>query len=344
MVTPVEQVSPERPLRWGVLGAANIALRTVIPAINASGSGTVTAIASRDLAKATAAAQSLGIARAFGSYEELVKAEDIASIYNPLPNHLHVPWSIRAAEAGKHVLVEKPIALSAHEAQSLVDVAARTQRFIGEAFMVHSHPQWDVVQSLVRDGRIGELRVVTGHFSYFRIDPDDVRSHAEWGGGALMDIGCYPVTIARRLFGAEPTHVVGQLEVDPVLGVDRVDSVLMKFPGGQATFVCAGQLVPHQRLQVFGTTGRIEVAIPFNAPRGATTTIRIDDGRTLGAEGERLEIPAVDQYAEMANRFAEAVRGGRAYPVSLHDSIANMAVLDAIVRSTQTGAWERPFG
>ena len=212
------------PVRWGVLGAANIAVQKVIPAMRRSRHCEVVAIASRDPAKARAAADATGVGRAYGSYEELLADPDVDAVYNPLPNHLHVPWSVRAAEAGKHVLCEKPVALSADEARALLAARDRTGVQIAEAFMVRAHPQWLGVRDLVRDGRVGDLRLVTGHFSYYRVDPADIRSRREWGGGALMDIGCYPVTLARWLFGAEPLRAIGLVEYDPSLGVDRLAS------------------------------------------------------------------------------------------------------------------------
>src|SRR5690242_8573700 len=213
----------------------------------------IAAIASRDSRKAEDAAHQLAIPKAYGSYEELLADPEIEAIYNPLPNHLHVPWSIRAMEAGKHVLCEKPLALSAAEARQLLAVRERTGMKIGEAFMVRTHPQWLGVKKLIEEGRIGELRLIVGHFSYFRRDANDIRSRPEWGGGALLDIGCYPITMSRWLFGAEPEAVVGQLERDPDFEIDRLGSALMRFPTGQATFTCAGQLASYQRMQIFGT-------------------------------------------------------------------------------------------
>ncbi|GJG89020.1 deoxyfructose oxidoreductase [Gemmatimonadetes bacterium T265] len=330
------------PLRWGVLGAASIALRRVIPAIRESQHGEVVAIASRDLAKARAAADAAGIPRAYGSYEELLADPDVDAVYNPLPNHLHVPWSVRAAEAGKHVLCEKPLALSAAEARALLAARDRTGVQIAEAFMVRAHPRWLAVRELVERGRIGELRVVAGHFSYYKVDPADVRSRREWGGGALLDVGCYPITLARWLFGAEPTAVVGMLEYDPSFGVDRLASGMLQFARGQAVFTCSSQLVYHQRIQVFGTTGRIDVERPFNPPADGPARVRVDAGGRPGDADEVIEFPAVDQYVLQADRFAEAVRGVGTVPVSLEDSIGNMAVLDALFRSAESGRWEVP--
>ena len=336
-------VAASSPVRWGVLGAANIAVRKVIPAMQRGTRSQVIAIASRDLGKAQAAANELGLARAYGSYEELLADPEIEAVYNPLPNHLHVPWTIRAAEAGKHVRCEKPIALSADEARRLLDVRARTGVQIGEAFMVRNHPQWLAVRELVRSGRIGELRVVAGHFAYFKRDPNDVRSRPEWGGGGLMDVGCYPITMARWLFGEEPEAVVALIDWDPELGVDRIASGLLRFPSGQATFTSAMQLAHYQRMQLHGTSGRIEVRIPFNAPNDRPCRIFVDDGRDLGdASAQAIESPVVDQYTLQGDNFSSAVRGIGTVPVSVEDAIGNMAVIDAMFRSAESGRWEKP--
>ena len=320
-----------------MLGAADIAVKKVIPAMRRSERSQVVAIASRDRAKADAAAGALGIPRSYGSYEELIDDPDVEAIYNPLPNHLHVPWSIRAAEAGKHVLCEKPIALSAAEARELLAVRDRTGVQIGEAFMVRTHPQWLAVKQLVDDGRIGELRLAVGHFSYFRRDPTDIRSRREWGGGALLDIGCYPITLSRWLFGAEPISVAGQIDRDPDFDVDRLSSGLLRFPTGQASFTCGGQLVSYQRMQIFGTAARIEVEIPFNAPPDRACRVFVDDGSSLA---ETIEFPAADQYTIQADCFSDAVRGVGPVPVSLEDAIANMEVIDKLFQSAETGRWE----
>lgn len=333
----------DAPVRWGVLGAANIALKKVIPAMQRGRMSRVVAIASRDLAKARAAADALDIPRAYGSYEELLADAEIEAVYNPLPNHLHVPWSIRAAEAGKHVLCEKPIALSAAEARTLLAARDRTGVQIGEAFMVRTHPQWIKVRELIDAGRIGELRLIVGHFSYYRRDFDDIRSRLEFGGGALMDIGCYPITLARWLFNAEPIEVVAQIEPDPDMHVDRLASGLLRFAAGQASFTCSGQLVPYQRMQIFGTRARIEVEIPFNAPPDAACRIYLDGGGDLTGRGrETIELPIVDQYTRQADRFSEAIRGAGEVPVRLEDAIGNMAVIDALFRSAETRRWEVP--
>jgi predicted dehydrogenase len=333
---------PDR-VRWGILGAANIALTKVIPAIQGTAHSRVVAIASRDLAKARSAAASLEIPRAYGSYDELLGDAEVDAIYNPLPNHLHVSWSIRAADAGKHVLCEKPIAMSADEARTLRDARDRNGVVIAEAFMVRCHPQWMGVKGLVDAGMVGTLRLVSGHFSYFRRDPADIRSHVEFGGGALMDIGCYPITLSRWLFGVEPTEAIGQIERDPDMRIDRLASALLRFPTGQATFTCAGQLVSYQKMLIFGTIGRIEVEIPFNAPADRRCRIFLDDGSQLGGlAAAPIDFEEVDQYALQTDRFVDAIRGVSDVPVSIDDAIANMAVIDAVFRSAETRRWEAP--
>jgi predicted dehydrogenase len=309
-------------------------LTKVIPAIQKSEFGKVVAIASRDLDKARGAAEPLGIPRAYGSYEELLDDDDIEAIYNPLPNHLHVPWSIHAAERGKHVLCEKPIALSADEARQLLTARDKTGVQIGEAFMVRTHPQWLKVKELIDGERIGELRLVTGHFSYFNRNPSNIRSKREWGGGALMDIGCYPIFISRWLFDAEPVEVMSLIERDPDMDVDRLVSAILRFDAGQAAFTCATQIVHYQRMQIFGTSGRIEVEIPFNAPSDRESRIFVDDGRdVIGSGIETITFPPVDQYVLQADQFSKVVRGIGKVPVPLESAIANMEVIDALFRS-----------
>jgi predicted dehydrogenase len=330
-------------VRWGVLGAASIAIRKVIPGMQKGEWSAVTAIASRDLPKAEDAAHKLGIAKAYGSYEELLADPDVEAIYNPLPNHLHVPWSIKAAEAGKHVLCEKPLSLTVAEAKTLVAARDRCGVKIGEAFMVKTHPQWLRTRELIRQGVIGELRAIMGAFSYFNRDPKNVRHVVEWGGGGLMDIGCYPITTSRWIFGEEPLRVAGIAERDPEFGTDRLTSAVMEFPSGQAVFTCSTQMVPYQRMQFLGTKGRIEIEIPFNAPNDRPTRIFIDDGRDVYGYGIRTEaIPVCDQYTVQGDAFSRAIREGGEVPVPLEDAIANMAVIEAVFRAADSGKWERP--
>jgi predicted dehydrogenase len=329
------------PVRFGVLGTAKIAIQKVIPAMQQSALCTIAAIASRDPGRARAAADALGIEKAYGSYAELLADPDIEAVYNPLPNHLHVPLSIEAAAAGKHVLCEKPIALSAMEAGKLIAARDRAGVLIQEAFMVRCHPQWLRARELVRSGRIGELRVVQGSFSYMNRDPANVRNQAAIGGGGLYDIGVYPTVTARFLFEAEPTRVAAQIERDPDFKTDRLTSALLTFPTGQALFVCSTQLVPYQRMQIFGTKGRIEIEIPFNAPPDRPCRIFVDDGSQLGdasAETETFEV--TDQYTLQGDVFARAIREGTPLAFPLEDAIRNMRVVDALFRAAESGRWE----
>ena len=329
------------PVRFGVISTAKIGIQKVIPAMQQSARCRVLAIASRDLTRARAAADALGIPRAYGSYAELLQDAEIEAVYNPLPNHLHVPISIEAAAAGKHVLCEKPIALTAAEAQKLVEARDHAGVLIQEAFMVRCHPQWLRARALVREGRIGELRVVQGSFSYMNTDPANVRNQAGIGGGGLYDIGCYPIVTARFLFGAEPVRVASQIEYDPNFGTDRLASVLLQFPTGQALFYCSTQLVPYQRMQILGTGGRIEIEIPFNAPPDRPCRIFVDDGSQLGDGSARPEMfEVVDQYTLQGDLFARAIREGTALPFPLEDAVKNMRVLDAVFRAGKTGRWE----
>jgi predicted dehydrogenase len=329
---------PEK-VRWGVLGAANIATQKVIPAMQRGECSEVVAIASRDRVKAASAAAELGIARAYGSYEELLADAEVEAVYNPLPNHLHVPWSIRAAEAGKHVLCEKPIALSVAECQTLIAARDRAGVKIGEAFMVGTHPQWLRARELARSGEVGEMRAVVTAFSYFNRDPKDIRNIPECGGGALLDIGCYPIFISRFLFGEEPVRVQGLVERDPEFGTDRLTSAVLDFPSGQSIFTCSTQLVPYQRVQILGSRGRIDIEIPFNAPADRPCRLFVDPG---GATARIDEIPVCDQYTIQGDCFSRAIREGGEVPVPLEAALRNMAVIEAVFRSARTGQWERP--
>src|SRR6202040_2359823 len=270
---------------WGVLGVANIAMKKVLPAMQRGEWCQIAAIASRDAGKAKKAAKSLGIPKAYGSYEDLLADPEIEAIYNPLPNHLHVPWSVKAAEAGKHVLCEKPLSLTVAEARTLLDARERCGVKIGEAFMVKTHPQWLRTRELIHRGVIGELRAIVGAFSYFNRDPENVRNKVEWGGGGMMDIGCYPITTSRFIFGEEPARVAGLIERDPDFKTDRLASVILDFPSGQAVFTCSTQMVSYQRMHFMGTKGRIEMEIPFNAPNDRPTQLFIDDGRDVFGGG-----------------------------------------------------------
>lgn len=329
-----------KPVVWGVLSTARIGTEKVIPAMQRSPAVELRAIASRTPAAAGAAALRLGIPEAHGSYEALIADPAIEAIYNPLPNHLHVPLTLAAAAAGKHVLCEKPIALGADEARQLR--AAAKQVHIAEAFMVRHHPQWERARELVRGGRIGEPRLVQVAFSYFNDDPADIRNQPDIGGGALYDIGCYAIVAARYLFEAEPLRAVALVDRDPAMRTDRSTSGLLDFGAGrQLSFTVSTQACPHQRVTVLGTRGRIELAIPFNAPQGAATQILVDDGGALDGSGiERQTLPEADQYQRLVEHFGRVVRGEAGLAWGIDDAIAQAAVVDALFRSERSGAWE----
>jgi predicted dehydrogenase len=328
---------------WGVLGVAKIGVEKVIPAMQRGVHSSVDAIASRDDARAKEAAAMLHIAKSYGSYEALLADPAIEAIYNPLPNELHVLWTLRALEAGKHVLCEKPIALTAKEAQRLTSAAKASGRHVAEAFMVRFHPQWRRARDIAQSGEIGETRAIQTFFSYYLTDPTNIRNKLP-GGGALYDIGCYAILTARYIFGAEPLRVVGVVDRDPTMGIDRLTSGIIEFPGGRhLTFVCSTQLAGHQRVTIGGSKGRVEVQIPFNAPPDRPTRIIVDSGADLFGGGERVEeFPISDQYTLQGDAFSQAVRGAAPLPYGTDDAILNMRVIDALFRSAQTGSWEKP--
>lgn len=327
-----------RKIRWGVLGVAKIATVKVIPAMQRGALSEIAAIASRTGAKAKEAAQTLGIPKAYGSYEELIADPDIDAIYNPLPNHLHVPWSIRAAEAGKHVLCEKPIALSVAETRQLIAARDRTGVKMGEAFMVRLHPQWLRTLEIVRSGEIGELRALNCVFSYNNRDPLNIRNQRDIGGGTIMDIGCYPIHTSRWIFGTEPTRVSATIDRDPAFGTDRLVSAILEYPSGQAVFTCGTQMAPYQRMQFFGTGGRVEIEIPVNAPPDKETRISV---QTTESRTETFGI--CDQYTLQGDAFSRAILDGSEVPVPLEDSVRNMAVIEALFRSAESSTWELPL-
>jgi predicted dehydrogenase len=332
----------ERKVRWGVLSTAGIGVTKVIPAILKSRRSEVVAIASRDLPRAEAAIARLGLGgrtRAVGSYEALLADPGIDAIYNPLPNHLHVPLTLAATAAGKHVLCEKPIAMNAAEAEQLRAVPA--DRVVSEAFMIRFHPQWHRVREIVRSGELGELRAIRAVFSYRNLDPANVRNRAEVGGGALMDIGCYPIAVGRFVLGEEPRRVVSLIDRDPAFTTDRLTSVLADFGAGrQLSFVVGTQNVPQQKVEILGTQGRLEVIIPFNAPPDERTAIVIDTGAPFDGSLARREIvPACDQYTEQAEAFCRAVLGEAPLEWGIEDAIRQMRVIDAVRESERTGGW-----
>ncbi len=324
------------PLRWGILSTARIGLEKVIPALQAGENCLVRAIASRNLVAAQAAAVRLGIERAHGSYEALLADDSVEAVYVPLPNHLHVDWSIRALEAGKHVLCEKPLGLDADDAGRLLAAArSHPDLKVMEAFMYRFHPQWQFARALVAQGALGRLCAIESHFSYFNDDAGNIRNQPALGGGALMDIGCYNLSLSRFLFDAEPIRVMGWQERDPVLGVDRLSGGMLEFPGGLSTFTCGTQQAPYQRVNVFGTGGRLDIEIPFNAPPDRSTRVWLHQGD----DSKSRCFDACDQYTLQGEAFASAVRNDAPVPTPLADALDNMRVLDAVVLSAAKGRW-----
>ena len=332
--------SPVKPVVWGVISTARIGRERVLPGMKKSKLLEIRAIASRTEASARKAADALGIPKAYGSYEALLADPEIEAVYNPLPNHLHVPLTLRAAAAGKHVLCEKPIALTAREAEQLHAAAGKV--LIAEAFMVRFHPQWLRARELVRAGRIGTLRAVQMFFGYTNVDPANVRNKADIGGGGLYDIGCYAVVAGRYFLAAEPVRGVALIDRDPTFGTDRLTSALVDFGDGRRLdFTVSTQIAPYQRIQLCGTRGRIELHIPVNAPQGATTRLSIDDCSSLEGTGIVTEtLPESDQYMLQGEAFSLAVRGEITLPYCVDDAIANMRVIDALFRSEKSGKWE----
>jgi predicted dehydrogenase len=325
---------------WGILSTAKIGTLKVIPAMQKSKWIEVRAIASRSQSAASRAASELGIPRAYGSYEALLADPEIEAVYNPLPNHLHVPLTLLAAAAGKHVLCEKPLALTAEEAEQL-RVCAKTVHIM-EAFMVRFHPQWLRARELIRGGKIGEVRAVQVFFSYHNDNPDNIRNQFEIGGGALYDIGCYGIVSGRFLFEAEPQRVVVLIDRDPALRIDRTTSALVDFgKGRQLSFTASTQCVPFQRVEICGTRGRIQLQIPFNAPQGGETRMILDDGSTLDGQNIVTETLApCDQYTMQAEAFSKALRGEIPLPYGLDDAVMNMRIIDALFRSEKSSRFE----
>jgi predicted dehydrogenase len=331
-------------LNWGILSTANIGVKRVIPAIVAGRRGVVAAIASRDAAKAARVAASFGIGRSYGDYQALLDDPEIEAVYNPLPNHLHVAWTVKALDAGKHVLCEKPIALYADEARAIIEARERSGKRVIEAFMVRHHPQWHRIRDLVRQGRIGTVGAIHSAFLFPALDPNNIRNRAEVGGGSLYDVGCYPIVTARYVYGAEPDRAVALIDRDPALGVDRLTSGLLSFPGGrQLAFSSALQLASYQRVVILGSEGRIEVEVPFTPQKDHGCRIAIDSGKSLdGSSAVFEDFAPVDQYVIQCDLAAAAFRGEAAQEFPIEDAMANMRVIDALYRSAASGRWETP--
>jgi predicted dehydrogenase len=331
-------------LRWGILSTANIGIKRVMPAIIAGKCGKIVALASRDAERARRVAADFGIERSYDSYQALIDDPQIEAIYNPLPNHLHVEWTVKALEAGKHVLCEKPIALDAAQAQAIVSARNRSGKRVVEAFMVRFHPQWKRVREIVASGRIGAVQTIQSAFLFRILDPRNVRNRADIGGGALYDVGCYPIVTARYVFGAEPRRAIALIDRDPDLQVDRLTSGLLEFPGGgQLVFSSSLRLALYQKVTILGTEGRLEVPVPFTPMKDHACRLIIDSGQSLdGSSAQFEDFPPVDQYALQCDTAAAVFRGESEQEFPIEDAIANMRVIDALYRSGSSGRWETP--
>jgi predicted dehydrogenase len=329
-------------IRWGILSTAKIGIEKVIPAMQRGELCEVVGLASRSLEKAKSAADKLGISRAYGSYEDLLADPEIDAVYNPLPNDQHVPWSIKALEAGKHVLCEKPIGLSAKQGRELADVAEKFPNLkVMEAFMYRHHPQWKLAKELVKSGKIGTLKTIQTFFSFFNDDPHNIRHDPAMGGGGLMDIGCYAISLSRWLFDLEPQRVLASVEIDPNWGVDRMASAILDFGhGGSSTFTCSMAVTAYQAVQIIGTEGRIELSeVPFNAPINLPCALRVQ--RNFG-EIERVEVETCNQYTIQGDLFAKAILDNSPVPTPIVDAIRNMDTIEAIFASGKSGGWVVP--
>jgi len=325
-------------VRWGVLGAANIFMKRVLPPLLKSDLVDLLAIASRSAEKARSAAKAFGIARSYGTYEELLADTDVEAVYIPLPNHLHSEWIRKAADAGKHILCEKPLALNAEQAASCVEYAAKRGVRLMEAFMYRFHPQWQRTQELVRIGEIGEILAVHTAFAYNLKDPENIRNKLAMGGGALMDIGCYAVSIPRFIFGREPERVIGLFTRDPNFETDILSSAILDFGGVRSVFTVATQCFQTQGVDIFGTSGRMHIGIPLNMYPDVPPQLTVITGI-----GERRPVlPAADQYGLEFEAFSKALRQDRPVPTPAEDAVANQKVLDALFRCESSGSWEAP--
>jgi predicted dehydrogenase len=331
-------------IRWGVISTAKIGTEKVIPAMQESELISFDAIASRNIEQAKEEAAKLGIPKVYGSYEELLMDPDIDAIYNPLPNHLHKEWTIKAMEAHKHVLCEKPLALTINDIKEMIAVRDKTGIVAGEAFMVRTHPQWITVRDMVQRGELGNMTAIQGFFSYFNIDPGNIRNIAEYGGGAMWDIGCYPINTSRFVLGEEPLRVMGIVEKDPDFGTDRIASVIMEFPSLKASFTVSTQCEAFQSMVFYGEKKRVEVEIPFNAPPDNICRLFIEEGDLYQRDRTIITFPICNQYTFQGTEFSKAIMEKRDVPCSFEDSLKNTAVILSVFKSAETGLWVEPLG
>ncbi len=324
----------DRKIGWGILGCADIAEKAFIPAVIGSRNGFLAAIAARDEAKARAWAARYDVRAALRTYRDLVEDPTVDAVYVPLPNDLHAEWSIRAMRAGKHVLCEKPLALNAAEARAMIDAAASNGVLLMEAFMYKFHPQIEKTMGLVGGGKLGELRSVHSSFTFrFGRDGSNYRWSPAMGGGALYDVGCYTLSAARLVFGAEPLAVSAAARLDPGTGVDMTASALLEFPGGRFA-LCDASFESHfqSRLIVVGTEATLQLDRAFSA-KGFDVALAV----TRGDLREAVRVPRADMFRLMAEHFGDAVLGRTPLRVPASDALGNMRAIDACFESVRTG-------
>ncbi len=325
-----------QPLQLGILGVSNFFRKRIAIPIPTSPVIDMVALASRSEEKARQAAQEYGVARAYGSYDALLNDPQVDAVYISLPNHLHAEWIKRAADAGKHVLCEKPLALDAAEAQDCLDYAAERGVTVMEAFMYRLHPQWLHVRNIIRQQEIGSIHLVESFFGYNNTDPSNIRNQPDTGGGALLDVGCYAVSASRFLTGSEPQRVISLAQVDANFGTDVLFTGMLDFGMARATFTVATQTFPYQRVTVHGSSGVISLTIPFNAHADTDAEVIV----TTRVGTREIYLPAEDQYILEFEAFAQAVNDQAVPPISPADTVNNMRVLDALKKAHQTGQWE----
>jgi len=314
-------------VKWGILSTASIGAEHVIPAMMRGKYCDIKAIASRSIDSARKVAGRFSIPKAYGSYDELLKDDEIEAVYIPLPNHLHVTWSIKALQAGKHVLVEKPIGLSSDEARKLLAESMKYPKLkIMEAFMYRHHPQWIKVKELVENEKIGKLKTIQSSFSFFEDSPASIVNHKDYGGGSLMDIGCYPISLSRFLFNAEPKKVYAKIEYHPEFKTDTLATAILEFEEGTSSFFSSTLMPDNQQVEIFGTKGRIELEIPFTpiADKPSKIWLYIED------EKEEIVLDSCDQYTIQGDLFSLAILNDSLVPTPLKDAVENMKVIERL--------------
>jgi predicted dehydrogenase len=332
-------------LRWGILSTADIGRQKVIPAIRKAANCRIVAIASRDAERAQAVAAELNIPRAHGSYEALLADPDVDAVYIPLPNHLHPEWAVAAVQAGNHVLCEKPLAMTAAEAERMIAAADEAGVKLMEAFMYRLHPSWVALREVVASGRLGEVVAIQSWFSYYNDDATNIRNMVAAGGGALYDIGCYQVNLSRMLFGSEPTRVQASIRRDQQVGVDIVTSAILDFAGGgMSSLTCSIRAEDDQRVHVYGTRGHASIWIPFNIPPDRPTKVFVNTGGDppVAPNVETLTFDTADPYTIEFEQFAAAVLEDRPVPYPPADAVANLRVIERIFDAAERGQESAP--